>query len=56
MALLFNEKNLVYKIETLRKEMIQSGMEEGLSSKKTIELSQLLDQYMLKYQKLNYKT
>ncbi|MDQ0155407.1 aspartyl-phosphate phosphatase Spo0E family protein [Robertmurraya andreesenii] len=55
MAVLANEKKLVNMIETLRKEMIQSGMKEGLSSKKTIELSQLLDQYMLKYQKTTYK-
>lgn len=56
MSVLYNEKNLETKIETLRKEMIQSGIEEGLSSKKTIEISHLLDQYLLKYQKLIYRS
>lgn len=46
---------LVSKIELLRKEMIKSGIEEGLSSKKTIELSQLLDRYVLTYQRLGFK-
>lgn len=46
---------LISKIELLRKEMIKSGIEEGLSSKKTIELSQLLDHYVLTYQRHGFK-
>lgn len=49
------QENLINKIETIRKEMIQTGIQEGLSSKRTIELSQLLDQYVLQYQKQTYK-
>ncbi|MGG0716010.1 aspartyl-phosphate phosphatase Spo0E family protein [Robertmurraya massiliosenegalensis] len=47
------EESLFYKIETVRKEMITTGIREGLSSKNTIQLSQMLDQYVLQYQKLN---
>lgn len=56
MTALYNQKSLVDKIEHLRNEMIKSGITEGLSSKKTIELSQLLDQYVLKYQQLIHHT
>lgn len=52
----YNEDNLMNKIESLRKQMIRTGIEEGLSSKKTIELSQLLDQYVLQYQQRNFKS
>lgn len=37
-------------INTLRNEMIQTGLKEGLSSKKTIALSQRLDEYIARYQ------
>ncbi|GIN61965.1 hypothetical protein J27TS8_19580 [Robertmurraya siralis] len=50
------EESLFYKIETLRKEMIRTGIKEGLSSKNTIQLSQMLDQYVLQYQKLNFSS
>lgn len=56
MSFLYTENNLEYKIESIRKEMIQTGIKEGLSSKKTIELSQLLDYYVLQYQQMAYKT
>lgn len=52
----YNEENLISKIESLRKQMIRTGIEEGLSSQKTIELSQLLDQYVLQYQELYIKS
>lgn len=48
------EECLFCKIETVRKEMITTGIKEGLTSKNTIHLSQLLDQYVLQYQKLNF--
>lgn len=56
MTVLYNQKCLVNKIEHLRHEMIESGIKEGLSSEKTIELSQLLDHYVLKYQQLVHHT
>lgn len=40
------------KIETLRQEMIQSGLNEGLTSKRTIEISNKLDDYIVKYQQM----
>lgn len=39
-------------IESLRKEMICVGIQEGLSSKKTIKISQKLDRYLSIYQTL----
>ena len=46
------EKNfeLVKMIESLREEMIRVGLKEGLSSDKTVEISQKLDQYIANYQ------
>lgn len=37
-------------IENLRREMICVGLKEGLSSEKTIEISQKLDIYIANYQ------
>lgn len=37
-------------IESLRKEMIQVGMKEGLISAKTIEISQKLDLFIVQSQ------
>lgn len=37
-------------IEYLRKEMIRVGIQEGLTSKKTIHISQILDTYLTRYQ------
>lgn len=39
-------------IESLRNEMIKIGIQEGLTSEKTIAISQLLDIYIAKYQAL----
>lgn len=55
MSTTVKEGNLVNIIETLRKEMIRTGREEGLASQKTIALSQLLDLYIMQYQKINSK-
>lgn len=44
--------HLKNKIEKLRKEMIQIGLEEGLRNKRTIEISQKLDFYITIYQYL----
>ncbi|WML44442.1 aspartyl-phosphate phosphatase Spo0E family protein [Neobacillus sp. PS3-40] len=38
------------KIEQLRKEMIMLGLSNGLGCPKTISVSQILDQYIAKYQ------
>jgi hypothetical protein len=37
-------------IESLRQEMIRIGIQEGLTSEKTIRISQELDTYITKYQ------
>lgn len=39
-------------IESLREEMIRLGIQEGLSSEKTIKVSQELDFFISKYQNL----
>jgi len=38
------------RIESLRKEMINSGIKEGITNEKTILLSQKLDTYITRYQ------
>jgi hypothetical protein len=45
--------NLENKIESLRNEMILIGIQEGLTSEKTIMISQKLDIYIAKFQKIN---
>ncbi|NMD69984.1 aspartyl-phosphate phosphatase Spo0E family protein [Bacillus sp. DNRA2] len=45
-----NNLELLCTIESLRREMICVGLKEGLSSEKTIEISQKLDQYIANYQ------
>lgn len=45
-----NLRELENKIEFLRNEMIMIGLKEGLSSEKTISISQKLDCYIAKYQ------
>jgi hypothetical protein len=40
------------KIESLRNEMIRIGIHEGLSSTRTIQISQELDTYIAIYQKI----
>lgn len=37
-------------ISSLRQEMIQTGLKEGLTSKNTVEISQKLDKYIALYQ------
>jgi hypothetical protein len=44
------KKELLRNIDYLREEMIRFGLEEGLSSKNTIMISQILDLYIVKYQ------
>jgi uncharacterized FlgJ-related protein len=46
---------MVDKIENARQEMINSIQETGYTSKKTVELSQLLDRYIVEQQKENLK-
>ncbi|MDF2792204.1 MAG: hypothetical protein K0S80_5306 [Neobacillus sp.] len=48
-----NEKmDILRNIDYLRDEMIRFGLEEGLSSKNTIMISQILDVYIVKYQSI----
>ncbi len=49
-----DEPKLVDTIESLRKEMILIGSKEGLSSPKTIAISQKLDGFIAKYHSLHY--
>ncbi|WHZ00472.1 aspartyl-phosphate phosphatase Spo0E family protein [Neobacillus sp. YX16] len=44
------QSELIRIIESLRREMIQTGMKEGLTSKNTIKISRKLDEYIVKYQ------
>lgn len=46
--------NLINTIESLREEMILIGIQEGFASEKTIQISQKLDGYIVKYQTLNH--
>lgn len=39
-------------IESLRKEMIRIGIQEGLTSERTIRISQEIDYYILEYQSI----
>lgn len=41
---------LLRTINSLKQEMIQAGIQEGLTSNKTVELSQKLDKYIALYQ------
>jgi predicted AlkP superfamily pyrophosphatase or phosphodiesterase len=48
---LSEEKNyLLRTINSMRKELIQIGIKEGLGSENTIAISQKLDEYIAKYQ------
>lgn len=49
-----DESKLMDTIESLRKEMILIGSKEGLSSPKTIAISQKLDGFIAKYHSLHY--
>ena len=46
--------DIINTIEVLRREMIQIGIKEGLTSERTIKLSQELDQYLLKIQIMDF--
>jgi hypothetical protein len=46
------KKDLLRNIDYLREEMIKFGIEEGFLSKNTIFISQILDEYIVKYQSL----
>jgi hypothetical protein len=46
------KKDLLRNIDYLREEMIRFGIEEGFLSKNTIFISQILDEYIVKYQSL----
>lgn len=52
MLQIYNENHLelLTIINRLKKEMIHVGLQEGLTSKKTVALSQKLDEYIVKYQ------
>lgn len=56
-SLLKNHEHLFLKnsIESLRNEMIRIGIQEGLTSRRTIEISQKLDVYITQYQELKRK-
>lgn len=47
-------QDLISIIENLREEMIRTSMREGLSSDNTLRLSQTLDEYLVKYQTIEY--
>ena len=47
------EYHLLKTIKFLRKEMIRLGIQEGLTSEKTLSISRKLDIYITKYQSMN---
>lgn len=49
-----DKSELLGTIESLRKELIRIGNQEGLSSRKTIEISQKLDLFISKYQTIRF--
>ncbi|WP_102271675.1 aspartyl-phosphate phosphatase Spo0E family protein [Cytobacillus massiliigabonensis] len=53
MTMIDNNYILLKMINKLREEMIKIGLSEGLNSKNTIKISQMLDIYISKYQKIN---
>jgi hypothetical protein len=48
------KKDMLRNIDYLREAMIRFGLEEGLSSKNTIMISQILDVYIVKYQSIQH--
>ncbi|CRK84687.1 aspartyl-phosphate phosphatase Spo0E family protein [Neobacillus massiliamazoniensis] len=46
------KNNLLIVIKALRNEMILTGMKEGLTSEKTLAISQKLDKYISRYQSI----
>ncbi|MCQ6280397.1 aspartyl-phosphate phosphatase Spo0E family protein [Bacillus sp. EB600] len=46
------KRGLLQKIESLRIQLTHIGIEKGFNDKKNIEISQELDNYILKYQSL----
>jgi hypothetical protein len=46
------KRGLLQKIKSLRIQLTYNGIEKGFNDKKTIEISQELDNYILKYQSL----
>ena len=46
------KRGLLQKIESLRIQLTYNGIEKGFNDQKTIEISQKLDNYILKYQSL----
>jgi len=44
------ETDLLHNIKSLKEELIQTGMSQGLDHEKTIHISQKLDQYIFQYQ------
>ncbi|MBP2241516.1 hypothetical protein J2Z40_002079 [Cytobacillus eiseniae] len=51
-----SEHSLLVIIKSLREEMIRIGNSEGLSNEQTLKVSQKLDYYILKYQKLIHRS
>jgi len=46
------QNELMHIIKSLQNEMVKIGLKEGLTAKKTIAVSQTLDEYIIKYQTL----
>ncbi|MBM4762789.1 Spo0E family sporulation regulatory protein-aspartic acid phosphatase [Bacillus sp. B15-48] len=53
MSIITEQRTLMTTINLLREEMIQTAIKEGFTSKKTLILSQQLDEYIIQYQSLN---
>lgn len=55
LQLIYTKSNLLIVIKALRNEMIHTGMKEGLTSEKTLAISQKLDTYISRYQSIQSK-
>jgi hypothetical protein len=51
----FEKDDLATLIESLRMELIETGVEKGLTNQKTIQISKELDQLLAEYQALIYQ-
>jgi hypothetical protein len=55
MQIIDTNSNLLMIIKVLRNEMILTGMKEGLTSEKTLAISQKLDIFISRYQSIQSK-
>ncbi|MFC3883818.1 Spo0E family sporulation regulatory protein-aspartic acid phosphatase [Bacillus songklensis] len=50
-----DEKQLLDRIESLRKILIEIGIQKGLNSNEALEIGQILDVFIIEYQKRTHR-